>query len=374
MTDTARTMPRVLVSGVVLGQPMGGVRRHNAELLPRAARVLARGGGGLGVMEGRERVAFDLPEPIERFESDVPAGPPLRRSLAEKKALCRVLDEAREDGKPFDLVHTAHLPAPRGLPVPYTYTIHDLRSLELDDTPLPRRLVAGRVIGEAVQGASCVITVSEGVKLKLLRRFDLDPDRVFVVPNGYNHLPFHPRVAPEGAPLLHVGHLEPRKNLDLLLHALALDPTLPDLWLVGNAKEGEEERLRTLATHLDVAERLRFVGEVDDDELALLYSRVGCVVFPSRLEGFGIPAVEAMIAHVPLAVSNAEALLEVTGGEVASFSADDPQGCAAAIQRALRSTEMELASLALRSERYSWQESADRLIAAWRGAYTVPRR
>jgi hypothetical protein len=48
--------PRVLVSGVVLGQPMGGVRRHNAELLPRVARLLAERGGSLAVLEGRERM------------------------------------------------------------------------------------------------------------------------------------------------------------------------------------------------------------------------------------------------------------------------------------------------------------------------------
>ena len=53
--------PRVLVSGVVLGQPMGGVRRHNAELLPRAARLCAAEGGAVDVLEGRSRVELDLP-------------------------------------------------------------------------------------------------------------------------------------------------------------------------------------------------------------------------------------------------------------------------------------------------------------------------
>ena len=62
--------PRVLVSGVVLGQPMGGVRRHNAELLPRAAALLSEAGGELVVMEGREPVAFELPPEVRRLQSD----------------------------------------------------------------------------------------------------------------------------------------------------------------------------------------------------------------------------------------------------------------------------------------------------------------
>ncbi len=71
--------PRVLLSGVALAQPMGGVVRHNLELLPRLARLLADAGGGLTILEGRERIAFELPG-IERVASDVPPRPPFARA------------------------------------------------------------------------------------------------------------------------------------------------------------------------------------------------------------------------------------------------------------------------------------------------------
>jgi hypothetical protein len=51
--SAAERAPRVLVAGTVLGQPMGGVRRHNQELLPRVARRLAARGGALAVLAGR---------------------------------------------------------------------------------------------------------------------------------------------------------------------------------------------------------------------------------------------------------------------------------------------------------------------------------
>ena len=77
--------PRVLVSGVVLGQPMGGVRRHNQELLPRLARLLEEDGGGLAILEGRKPVALELPPSIERFPSSVPSSPPLVRAMGESR-------------------------------------------------------------------------------------------------------------------------------------------------------------------------------------------------------------------------------------------------------------------------------------------------
>ena len=64
--------PRVLVSGVVLAQPMGGVRRHNAELLPRAARLLEEEGGGLAILQGTDPILFELPESVERIQALVP--------------------------------------------------------------------------------------------------------------------------------------------------------------------------------------------------------------------------------------------------------------------------------------------------------------
>ncbi len=360
--------PRVLVSGVVLGQPMGGVRRHNSELLPRAARLLAERGGSLAVLEGREPVAFELPASVERIPSDVPPGPPIARARREGRALGPAPRAAAERGAPFDLVHTAHLPAPRNLSAPYTLTLHDLRALTLRHTPFSRRFVASRVIGAAVRAARLVLTVSEAVRTELIERFALEPERVTVVPNAADHLEVLPRDAAADAPLLSIGHLEPRKNLALLLRALAADADLPPLEFAGAAKHDEETHLRDLANELGVAERVRFLGPVDEAELPRLYARAACVVLPSRLEGFGIPALEAQRVGVPLAISAAGALPEVAGDDTPRFDPDDPAGCAAAIHAALRRAPAELAKDAERAARFRWDASAELLLAVWEKA------
>jgi glycosyltransferase involved in cell wall biosynthesis len=355
---TPARAPRVLVSGVVLAQPEGGVRRHNAELLPRLARLLSEGGGSLAVLEGKDPVPFALPDSVERIASEVPAGPPILRAAREGRALARAAREAQAAGCAFDLVHTAHLPVPRSLPVPITLTIHDLRSLDLAHTPLSRKLFARTVIGHAVTRAATVFVVSETVRARLLEGWPLAPERVIVVPNAVDHLTVLPRAPARDAPLLHVGHVEPRKNLELLLHALAADASLPALVLAGRAKGIEGTRLARVADELGITERVTFRGAFDDAELPELYARAACVVLPSHLEGFGIVALEAQRAGVPLAVSDTGALREVAGDDVPHFAPDDPAACVRAIHAALESDADTRASHARAAMRFSWDASA----------------
>jgi len=354
--------PRVLVSGVVLGQPPGGVRRHNAELLPRAARLLAARGGRLALMEGSTPVAFDLPPQVERLRSSVPARPPLARATLEGRWLRRLIASARE---PFDLVHLGHVPVPRRLPLPYALTIHDLRALELQHSPMSRRLFGSQIIGRAAARAAAVVTVSETVRASLIGRFRLDPGRVFIVPNAADHLEPAPRAPGPDAPLLHVGHLEPRKNVELLVRALAHDPGLPPLLLAGAAKGDEGRRLAELARGLGVAARVRFHGPFEDGELPRLYAAAACVVLPSRLEGFGLAAIEAQRAGVPLAVSRAGALCEVAGAETPAFDPDDVSGCARAVRAALVLSPAALERAREHAARFTWDRSAAELVRAW---------
>ena len=221
------------------------------------------------------------------------------------------------------------------------------------------------MIGGAVRAAARAITVSETVRAELLARFGLAPERVAVVPNAGDHLAVLPRAPAPDAPLLSLGHLERRKNLELLLRALALDAGLPDLVLAGAPKGGEDRRLSALAQELGVARRVRFPGPVREEQLPHLYATAACAVLPSRLEGFGIGVLEAQRARVPLAIADAGALPEVAGAAVPRFDPDDPAACARAIRAALARSPAELAADARAAERYRWDDSARRLVQVW---------
>lgn len=368
----------VLVSGVVLDQPAGGVQRHARELLPRLAERLARDGGRLAVLAGKGGIAFELPDSIEVWPSRVPSRPVLVRATLESRELARVLDDARAAGRGFDLVHTAHLPTPR-IELPYVLLLHDLRVLELEHTPFSRRLLGKSLVGKAVHRAARVVTVSEDVRAKLVEWFRLPRSKVVVAPNGCDHFEPLPRATADPSdaagppPILFVGHLEPRKNLALVLRALSVDPELPSLVLAGAAKGDEEARLRRLASELGVDGRVRFRGSFDDAELPELYARAGCVVLPSRLEGFGLPVAEAQRAGVPVAIARAGALPEVAGPDAPSFDPDDPAECADALRRALGLAPELLAAARERASARTWDAAAERVLTAWRAAAETRR-
>ena len=331
-----RKAPSVLISGVCLGQPAGGVRRHNAELLPRLARRLEAGGGRLAVLEGRVPITFDLPESVKRIPSRVHWLPAPLRAARESHALAKAAAEAKAAGSPFDLVHTAHLPTPRFLPLPFTLTIHDLRSLDLHRAPLVRRLIGGRVLQKGAADAARIFVVSEWMKARFQEEFPGAAHKVQILGNGVDHLPLHPRRPDPSDPfLVHVGHIEPRKNLDLLVRALKSDPLLPRLVLAGSPKSGTDMALMALAAKLGVLDRLSFLADPDDDAVAELYASAACAVFPSRLEGHGIGPLEAVRAGCPVAASKIPAHCETLGEGEFMFDVEDERNCAGVLRAVL---------------------------------------
>lgn len=358
---------------------MGGVRRHNAELLPRVAERLAACGGHVAILEGSTPIGFPLPPSIERIPSKVPYQPAPMRAALETRALRSVLDEAVRAGSPWDLVHTGHLPAPKQLPAPYTITVHDLRSIDLDRAPFTRRLIGRKILGNAFGRARRIGVVSEWMRSRIESEFSIERERIDVIGNGCDHLPIHPRAPRDSsdAPfLLHVGHLEPRKNLELLLRALAEDPRLPQVILAGRAAAGGWERIEGAAAELGVQDRVTFKEHPTDEEIAALYAACACAVFPSRLEGFGIGPVEAVRASAPVAASRIPAHVEMIGDASRLFDPGDPADLARAVWSAIDSPT-SVAALGtpsapnMKAPR-SWDACADAWVQMWVAAVEQP--
>lgn len=350
---------RVLVCGTVLAQGLGGVQRHNRELLPRLARLLAADGGRLAVLLGRGGLDFDLPASIERIASDVPASPALWRAWHESGALRAALRRARTNGAGFDLVHTAHLPAPYGLGVPYTLTLHDLKSLASPFASRSRRLVARGVLRSGVRRAARVFCVSRTLARESAAFTGARDEHFALAPNGCDHLPLFERAPAREPFLLFVGRLEPRKDVETLLRALALDRTLPRLVLAGTEQARHGEELRTLARELDVLQRVEFVGPQDDTALARLYAACESVVLPSLREGFDLPLVEALRAGAPVVASDLPVHRELAGESARYFPCRQPTSLVEALRVRSRGAQPRLAT---------WDECASVIADAWRAS------
>ncbi len=223
------------------------------------------------------------------------------------------------------------------------------------------------------------MTVSAFTAGEVQRRLGVAPEKIVVCSPGAPRWP--PRSdRPLDGPILFMGTLEPRKNVGVLLAAYsellrkrtsgpeAASP-VPELWLAGGATAGAAEWLRAIAQP-PLAGHVKHLGYVESSRRYDLYKQASMLVLPSHLEGFGIPALEAMTVGVPVIVSNRGALPEVTGGAAQVVEPDDVNGLTAAMVRYLNDRSGAAAAAVsdgiARARHYSWDASAATLLARYR--------
>jgi glycosyltransferase involved in cell wall biosynthesis len=279
-----------------------------------------------------------------------------------------------------DIAHSMHpllMPARRARQV---VTVHDLDFLDHPErTRAEIRRDYAALAAEHARRADLVVTVSQFTAGEVERKLGVSRDKIVVCSPGAPR--WTPRAQPRPAgPILFMGTLEPRKNVGVLLAAYAKliekrknDPDaphpLPELWLAGGATAGAADWLRAIEQP-PLGGFVKHLGYVDSGRRYELYAQASMLVLPSHLEGFGIPALEAMAAGVPVIVSNRGALPEVTAGAAQVVEPDDVSGFTEAMRRYLDNTHGAAAAAAkdgvIRARHYSWDASAATLLARYR--------
>jgi glycosyltransferase involved in cell wall biosynthesis len=277
---------------------------------------------------------------------------------------------------PIEIAHSAHpllMPARRALQV---VTIYDLDFL---DHPERTRAEVRRdypVLAEQhARRADLVVVISEYTSQMVQARFGIARDRIVVChPGAPPSSPVRSRSGQAG-PILFVGTLEPRKNLPALFAAyervVARQPDAPPLVLAGKQVEQSARILATLDATPFLKDRVRQLGYVPDADREKLYEEASMLVLPSLDEGFGMTAVEAMQAGVPVVASRRGALPEVVGDAGLLVDPADESELADAIASLLGSPELRLhysEAGRLRARKFSWSASAARLLDAYRNA------
>jgi glycosyltransferase involved in cell wall biosynthesis len=278
-----------------------------------------------------------------------------------------------------DVVHAAHpllIPARSGV---RAITLHDLDFL---DHPERTRAEIRRDYSELVpvhaRIADLVVTNSRHTAALATDRLGVAPDRVVICRPG---APPSPRRAePEGlGPIVFIGTIEPRKNLDVLFRAYARvvegRPGVPPLLLAGRTVEQSASILEPLDKP-PLAGRARHLGYVDDDARRKLLESASMLVIPSLDEGFGLPALEGMAAGVPVIASRRGALPEVLGDAGTLVDALDDVAFAAAIDALLADPQRRRAHAdagVARAREFAWEDSAARLLEAYRAAVQKTR-
>jgi len=248
----------------------------------------------------------------------------------------------------LDLTHS---PSPVFLPTrgKKIITVTDLFFLDSPDRAdkAARRNFGSRV-GKAVEQADGIITISRFSRQAVLDRFRVDEKKIRVIPLGvdsaWGRVPeasemerVRRELALPGEFLLFVGALEPRKNLVRLVEALKLlherGRRVP-LLIVGRAG-GDSGRVKEAIERQGLTAWVRLAGYLDEETVRSLHHLATLLVFPSLVEGFGLPVLEAMAAGLPVATSGTSALPEIADEAALFFDPQDPEDIAAQIGRLL---------------------------------------
>ena len=289
-------------------------------------------------------------------------------SLGEQMAIPRAASGC-------DLLHVPHYNVPLLYRGCLLVSIHDLVHIM---EPALRRTLASRcyawpMLKLSARKAEHVITVSQYSKVQIVERLGIASAKVSVIYNGVASR-FHPRDRQECAAtvsqalsvhrpyVLYVGNLKPHKNVGSLLRALALlrqrKQADPQLLVVGDDATWKPGLLQECA-RLGLQDAVRFVAQVSDDLLPVLYAGAELVVQPSTLEGFGLPVLEAMACGTPVVCSRAASLPEVGGDAAEYFDPHSVEEMAAALERVLSSTtrqeDLRQKGL-LQASRFRWDE------------------
>jgi glycosyltransferase involved in cell wall biosynthesis len=268
------------------------------------------------------------------------------------------------------IIHGLHVEVPKSNPIPAIATIQDLIPLDYPRSmPNPARRSAYRaVVQSSMRIATRIIVPSEATASALIRH-GCKPEKIVVIPLGVSPQ-FRPSTDLEqrearrrfgGGQIYVAATVSPKahKNVDGLAQAAALIGAKAGVAVVCN---GSETR---------VPPPLRFIGRLSDEDLRSFYGGSEVFILPSLIEGFGLPALEALACGTP-AVCGVEvgALPYIRSGAI-EVDVSDPTQIAAAVQRLLDDTSLRgrLSSEGVTlSERLTTRRMAEQTLVVYREA------
>lgn len=266
-----------------------------------------------------------------------------------------------------DLYHAIDLRLPGSTPCPMVVTLHDL---------IPWAFGGSRMWGERMRywlgrrllrRADLVLAVSRSTAADAVRLAHIDERRIKVVLEAadeiYKPSPGAAERVAQGfgiSPgyLLFVGALDARKDPKALLRAWSVAKTSrPDLGLVIVGLPGQQAPKEMPGA--------RVLGHLAESELVDVYTAAGCLVFPSRYEGFGLPCLEALACGCPVAAYRNSSLPEVVDGAGDLVDDGDADALGRAAARLVADTRRPWQPGIERARKFSWRKTAKATISAY---------
>ncbi|MGH2537796.1 MAG: glycosyltransferase family 4 protein [Candidatus Promineifilaceae bacterium] len=265
---------------------------------------------------------------------------------------------------------------------PSLLTVHDLSFARYPDAFTPTLIrFLNRAVPRSIGRATHLLADSEATRSDLMALWRVPADKITVLYSGVSKN-FRPVTRPseleavrrryglpDGPYVLSVGTIQPRKGYQMLIRAFEpLSRALPhDLVIVGGMGWSYEPILAE-AAEKGLADRVRFLGFVDDQDLPALYSQAALFAFPSLYEGFGLPILEAMACGAPVVCANASSLPEVAGQAARLAPAGDQAAWSQAMSELLTTPSLRARLVAAgfrQARQFSWKRTAQQLLALY---------
>jgi glycosyltransferase involved in cell wall biosynthesis len=291
-----------------------------------------------------------------------------------------------------NIYHSLHIQIPPTRNVRTVLTVHDCRFLALPDLYLQREVEEYKnQMAVSLARADLVTTVSEFTRQEVMNYFSFPEDRMRVIRNGFD-LPgmndnycweevelFIERNRLPRSFLLYIGVLDPRKNLQRLVEAIAHcrneTEDFPDLVIAGITQEQwfrSDQAIR--AKELGVFDHIYLAGVVERDVLSGLTVKALALCYPSLYEGFGFPPLEAMSLGVPVLAGDCSAIPEITGPAACLVDPTNVNEIAEGLERIVFDDDyrQKLINLGYQQvKKFSWREAALKYINIYKEVLTL---
>lgn len=269
-------------------------------------------------------------------------------------------------------------------------TVHDLIArLFGKDIPFYSRQFFGKWMPFSYSRADKIIANSQHTKKDIINILKIPSEKITVIYlaaseefrkiNDRNKIQeITKKYKTGGKYLLHIGTLNPRKNLEFLIKVFAgVVKQFPEYNLVISGKEGWYfEGLFKLAKKLGLSKKIIFTGYIDDADKPYLINGATIFTFPSLYEGFGLPLLEAMNCGVPVVSSNTSSLPEVVGQAGILISPTDELNWIRSIKSLLTNKDLQkkyISNGLVQAKKFSWKKTAQKTLKVYEEVYNHSR-
>lgn len=247
-------------------------------------------------------------------------------SVKEQLLFSRILNKEN-----LDLVHFPYFSVPIFYNKPFVITIHDLILNHFDTgkaSTLPyflyktKRLGYNYVLSHAIKNAQKIIAVSNTTKKEIVDHYDVDKSKIEVTYEGFDSkINSSNKHIVDGDYFLYVGNAYPHKNLDFLLEAFRIFHEQSNnikLVLVGK-EDYFYKKISEKIKELSLDSSVQLFGYATDDQLSSLYKNAKALIFPSKMEGFGLPILEALANNCLVIASDIQIAHEIGDDSLVYF-------------------------------------------------------